>query len=152
MPPVLPVPLEPLSPWGSGRAFAGSLEASIFTALGPAYIGLSPPTPIPSVKGQEAGRPPLSDETPAQGSLSLMKGSLCGAGRPLAKDKTAVCPPSLARGWGLPQAGWRGGGGHRCAPSCLSPSSLSPSQSCSGLRPLPGLPPTLGVLTPERGA
>lgn len=67
------------------------------TVLSPAGIGLSSPP-----KGTRGWRPPLSDETPAQGSLSLMKGSLCSTGRPLAKDKTAVCPPSLVWGWGPP--------------------------------------------------
>lgn len=109
-----------------------------------------PPTPL--ARGQEAGRPPLSDETPAQGSLSLMKGSLCGAGRPLAKDKTTVCPPSLAGAGASPRAGQQGGGRHRCAPSSLAPSSLSPSQNCST-----GLGPSRsclhqGVLAPDWGA
>lgn len=68
-----------------------------YTVLSPAGIGLSSPP-----KGTRGWRPPLSDETPAQGSLSLMKGSLCSTGRPLAKDKTAVCPLSLVWGWGPP--------------------------------------------------
>lgn len=67
------------------------------TVLSPAGIGLSSPP-----KGTRGWRPPLSDETPAQGSLSLMKGSLCSTGRPLSKDKTAVCPLSLVWGWGPP--------------------------------------------------
>lgn len=97
--------------WGLSRPGAGGgasdscLGASFFPGAGPAQIGLSTPAPSSSSKGQEAGSPLLSDETSAQGSLSPMKGSLCGAGRPLAKDKTAVCPPSPRRAAPHPRAG-----------------------------------------------
>lgn len=111
-------------------------------ALGPAQIGLSAPPPplrpdFPS-KGQEAGSSLLSDETSTQGSLSLMKGSLCGAGRPLVKDKTSVCPPSLARVWGLP-LGWLTGWGWAQVRSLL-PFSIFPV-SITELLSLPGPPP-----------
>lgn len=82
-----------------------------------------------------------------------MKGSLCGAGRPLAKDKTAVCPPSLARAWGLPRAGRRVGVGTGALPGaflrlpCLlrhrAALGLGPSQACpppTASSPLSGEP------------
>lgn len=99
---------------------AGSPEASILHGPG---SSLHRAHPHPPSKGT-GWAPSLSDETPAQGSLSLMKGSLCGAGRPLAKDKTTVCPPSLARGWGLPW-GWPAGWGWAQVRS-LYPFSISP--------------------------
>lgn len=129
-------------------------EPPLFLALGPAQIGLGTPAPCSPSKGQEAGSPLLSDETSARGSLSLMKGSLCGAGRPLAKDKTAVCPPSLARGWGLPLdwlAGWGWAQVRSLLPFSIFPASVpgaaqpawGPCQSC----------PQCGVSSPsERGA
>lgn len=82
----------PFSPGASGSVSAGSPGSGSQRAQ----------TPSLPQQGDRRPGPPLSDETPAQGSLSLMKGSLCGVGRPLAKDKTAVCPPSRAQGWGLP--------------------------------------------------
>lgn len=85
------------------------------TVLSLAGIGLSSPP-----KGTRGWRPPLSDETPAQGSLSLMKGSLCSTGRPLAKDKTAVCPLSLVWGWGPPLMLADGWGWYRCTLGSLS--------------------------------
>lgn len=72
-----------------------------------------------------------------------MKGSLCGAGRPLAKDKTTVCPPSLARGWGLP-LGWPAGWGWAQVCS-LFPFSIFPV-SITELLPWPRPPPS-----PQRG-
>lgn len=133
-------------PRTDGRAQLVALEPPFCMAGGRAQMGLSPPPHSPS-KGQEAGSSLLSDETSTQGSLSLMKGSLCGVGRPLAKDKTSVCPPSLARGWGLP-LGWLAGWGWAQVRSLL-PFSIfpSPSQSCSAcLGPLLVLPSTQGVL------
>ena len=87
-----------------GTATAGSLETSILHSPESGWDRAQLPP-----KGTRGWRPPLSDETPAQGSLSLMKGSLCTTGRPLAKDKTAVCPPSLVWGGGPPRrlaVGW----------------------------------------------
>lgn len=119
----------------------GQVEAFQLAPLGPAPKGprlLHSPS-----KGTGGRRPPLSDETPAQGSLSLMKGSLCGEGRPLAKDKTAVCPPSRAhRAGASPRTGWWSGGGHRCAPPSLSPPSplFSVTELLCLLGPLWSLP------------
>ena len=128
-------------------------EPPLFPALGPAQIGLGTPAPCSPSKGQEAGSPLLSDETSARGSLSLMKGSLCGAGRPLAKDKTAVCPPSLARGWGLP-LGWLAGWGWAQVRSLL-PFSIFPASVPGAAQPAWGPCPSCpqcGVSSPsERG-
>lgn len=114
-------------------------------ALGPAQIGFSPPHPPPSdspSKGQGAGSSLLSDETSTRGSLSLMKGSLCGAGRPLAKDKNSVCPPSLARDWGLP-LGWLMGWGwaqvRSVLPFSIFPVSITELLSLLGRPPGPAL-------------
>ena len=77
-----------------------------------------------------------------------MKGSLWGAGRPLAKDKTSICPPSLAQGGGLPP-GWPAGegGGHRCAlfPLPIFPISLTEGPLQLPRHPLPVWPPTQGI-------
>ena len=128
-------------------------EPPLFLALGPAQIGLGTPAPCSPSKGQEAGSPLLSDETSARGSLSLMKGSLCGAGRPLAKDKTAVCPPSLARGWGLP-LGWLAGWGwaqvRSLLPFSIFPASV-PGAAQPAWGPLPVLPSMRGVLALRAG-
>lgn len=93
----IPSPLTSASPMQVEQLQQAPWRPPFCTVLSPAGIGLSSPP-----EGTRGWRPPLSDETPAQGSLSLMKGSLCSTGRPLAKDKTAVCPPSLVWGWGPP--------------------------------------------------
>lgn len=105
--------------------------------------------PPEGTKGMGGGSPPLSDETPAQGSLSLMKGSLCGAGRPLAKDKTSVCPPSLAWGWGPPLRLAGGVGvGTGVHPPPVPPVSCS-AAAPPWARPPPGPPlPLLGMPRP----
>jgi hypothetical protein len=100
-------------------------------ALHPVRTGLSSPP-----KGTRGGSPPLSDETPGQDSLCLMKGSLCGAGRPLAKDKTAVCPPSLVWGWG-PPLGLAGGVGVGTGVHPSPSPSLSSNSVCPGPSPRP---------------